>query len=246
MDMKTVKPVALDTVMGKTKNRINRIGIELEGGWHKLRPGTRLTHDGSVQLSVEQQLMCAANGGGIGELPSPPLDMGSWVPWIKTFYPHEVNASCGMHVHLSFQTALTYQRLMSPAYPATIIAYVTKWAKERKLDKEHPIWPRLNGQSQYCQHRFWADDQVNRSKDHDRHRPGNRYTVVNYCYSAHSTLECRLLPMMSDVDGAIDAIQNVLNITNAFLVATKGREEKVRLEQRITDESLREERKIYV
>lgn len=50
----TAKPVDLTSVLGdplvlaKLKNRIYRIGIELEGGWTKLAPGMALTHDGSV------------------------------------------------------------------------------------------------------------------------------------------------------------------------------------------------------
>jgi hypothetical protein len=249
IQLSEIKPVNIDKVLGKTRNRVRRIGIELEGGWTKLPPGTKLTHDGSVVFQPDE--LVPPIGGPVikmgGELPSPPLEMEMWMAWMKQFYPHKVNATCGMHVHLSFRTALTYQRLMTASYPATLIAYVTAWAKDEKLDKTHPLWPRLRGESEYCQHIFSADDQVRSTgKDHDRHRRGHRYSVVNYCYGRHSTLECRLLPMMTTVEQSISAIQNVIDITNAYLVTMAAREEKLKAVHVVDQERIRDERKIYI
>jgi hypothetical protein len=152
-----------------------------------------------------------------------------------------------MLVHLSFKNALTYQRLMDPRYPSTILAYVTKWAESEKLNKEHPLWPRLKNKSPYCQHKFDADGQCRSTqKDYDRNREGNRYTVVNYSYGRHSTVECRLLPMMASAELAQRAIQNLIDVTNAYLLTAAGREEKVKAVYVATEERCRDERKIYV
>lgn len=165
-----------------------------------------------------------------GELPSHPLEVKDFPTWMRASYPTHVNATCGLHVHMSFKSALYYQLLMTPAYQATIIAYLTKWAREEGLVAKHPIWPRLAGKSEYAQHLFHADQQAcTKQKDHDRKRPGHRYTAISYPYSQHGTVECRILPMMEDVRVGISAVQAVLDITNASLVAAAKHEERLRL-----------------
>lgn len=233
--LKDYKSVDLTNVV-KSKNRIYRLGIELEGGWDKPPKSGKIERDGSVAVDCIYAQ---------GELPSPPLAVEDYKQWMIDHYPHKVNDTCGMHIHMSFQSALTYQRLMDPKYPATILAYVRKWSKDQKLKDNHPIWHRLNGDSPYCRHQFTADDQVMAvDKDFNRERRGNRYTVVNYCWSRTSTLECRLLPAMSSVELAIDAIDNLINITNGFLVATAKKEAKVRGEGLLNPKVIEEVRNI--
>lgn len=105
----------IDKARGKGRNRIHRIGIELEGGWRKVPPGTQIGPDGSVQITRYQDERLI-----VGELSSPPLSLDPkdepiyWTTWLKKFYPSHVNETCGMHVHLSFKLALTYERLMTP------------------------------------------------------------------------------------------------------------------------------------
>lgn len=219
------KAIDLSRLEGRPiKNRVRRVGIELEGAWRKLPAETRLEHDGSVVFAPGT----IERGAILGELPSPPLEMNEWEAWLRKFHPDFVNETCGMHVHMSFANALTYQRIMDPRFPATVIAYVGEWAKAKRLDNNHCIWSRLRGDSQYCQHKFFADDQVSHTrKDHDRARTGNRYTVINYAYSRYGTAECRLLPMMRTADESIDAIRNLISITNKYLVATSTREKPV-------------------
>lgn len=228
------EPVDIDKARKRMRNRVYRVGIELEGGWSKLPAGCRLAHDGSVHMS-EAQLLDGCRYHG--ECPSPILEVetpdGShpWMSWMKSYYPHFVNDSCGMHVHMSFLTALTYQRLMNERFPATIVAYMGKWAKDHKLSKDHPIWERLSGNSRFCQHVFYADLQAKTTqKDHDQNREGHRYTVMNYCWASKNTMECRLLPMMDTVEQGIAAVQEVIDITNGYLVATSARELKHKAE----------------
>lgn len=282
--MKPTDAIDLDKVLGKARNYIYRVGIELEGGWKTLPDGCRgLTHDGSVviqadaepltpvQMRREQQtIQRQLDRGDIttrmaqqainnltrgrtpdlqqGELPSEILEVEKFPAWMRTFYPSHVNASCGLHVHMSFLQAIYYQRLMTPAYPATIVKYVASWAKGEGLPADHPIWARLSGKSEYCQHRYFADQQATSPKDHDRRRVGHRYTVINYCHREHGTIECRLLPMLDTAEQGIRAVQNVLNITNAFLHAYRRKE--VRHKQEIVvrggDERISESRQDYV
>lgn len=243
----------LDNVLGKARNRIYRIGIELEGGWKKLPANSTnaIVHDGSVIIPESFLPRTAAEGVldlrtlqylqqrgtaprrnpeiMTGEIPSDPMEVIKMPIWMKQFYPHFVNETCGMHVHMSFQSALHYMRLMVPEYQDTVIHYMSLFAKEEKLASDHPIWDRLAGKSEYCQHIFDPDRQARKTrKEFNHHDPaGHRYTVINYCYGTKGTMECRLLPMMKDSAQGIRAIQKLLDVTNAFLI-NRGREEKLR------------------
>lgn len=243
------KPVDIEAFRKKCRNRVYRVGIELEGGWDRLPAGVRLVHDGSVQFGRKPGEMIPAHHG---ELPGGPLDVvqGSptyWGQWLRTNYPQHVNDTCGMHVHLSFKTAFAYNRIMRAEYPATVIAEFLKWSKREALAEDHPIWPRLQGKCKYCQHRFDADNQViNRDKDHNQERAGHRYTVINYCWARYNTAECRLLPMMANADQATRAIQELIDVTNSFLLATGGKEEKSKVRHEVDEGVERVSTRLYV
>jgi len=241
-------PIDLTKALGKARNRVYRVGIELEGGWKTLPKGARLLRDGSIIFSDAE--VVAGDIRQVGELVSPPLAVVEkdavstlhFPTWLTASYPSSVNDSCGLHVHMSFKSAFTYQRLMTSQYPATILRYMSLWAN-KNLPLSHPIWPRLAGKNEYCQHTFYAEDQVTRAdKDYDHHRVGNRYSVIVYPWSRHQTVECRLLPMMSGSLLAYQAIKEILDITNAFLLATAKREEVVKGEY-CTDEAVLDETK---
>lgn len=217
------------------KNRIERIGVELEGGWEHLPEGTNLEHDGSVTgfkaLATGVQLRT-------GEIPSPPKIPAAMWPWVKKFYPQYVNNTCGMHLHMSFASAKLYQMLMVEDFQLTMIEYLKRWAEEEKLPKRtstaagtvrHPIWDRLEGKNVYCQFKFWPDKQAaQKRKSHNRDVEGHRYTAINYCFGLNDcqTVEVRILPMFDSYQQAIRALQRVMLITNASLLALAKREAK--------------------
>jgi len=226
----------------RLKNQVDLVGIELEGGWARVKAGANIQRDGSVVFSDFIPDLRA-----VGELPSPPITVREFPNWMKVYYPKYVNPTCGMHVHMSFKTALMYSRLMEESYPATIIIDFIRWAEEEKLPPDHPIWDRLKGRSKYAQFLFFPDEQAKTAgKDYDQHRPGHRYTVVNYCHQRNGTLECRLLPMMETAQQGIKTVQHLLDVTNAYLVTNRKREEKVKAEWKVDEEVAAEERRSYV
>jgi hypothetical protein len=237
----------IDKLLGKTKQRIYKVGIELEGLWTKLPEGTIPIRDGSVSVARPANLPLSVPHH-IGEIPSEILEPDQITTWIKTFYPQHVNATCGLHIHQSFKRALYYQWLMTPDYTATMVEYVKRWAKELSLPKDHPIWSRLKGENQFCKHEFVADLQVlKKSKSYDHAVPGSRYTTINYCHGLHTTVECRLLPMMETVEEAISAVKNVLNITNACLVVISRNEEKQKITlDQTSNDALVESKKVML
>lgn len=175
---------------GKVRNRIDKIGIELEGGWLSLPKGVNLTPDGSVRVSDPQ-------GRGLvrGEIPSPPLSPTEWEAWVKAHYPSHVDSSCGLHVHMSFRSALVYQRLMDFNYTKALLTQLRRWAVVAALPPQHHFYGRLKGANKYCLPFYAADVQARQTRKADC-----RYAAVNYCHGIHQTMEVRVLPMFSDSD----------------------------------------------
>lgn len=197
------------------KDRISKVGIELEGGWAALPPGLVPHRDGSIKLPP----VINHNGKDIsirvGEVISDPISVEKYPQWVKNSYPSHVDASCGLHVHMSFKSALFYQKLMDKRYQTTMIRGLQAWATEEKLPNGHNMWSRLAGKCAHCTLDFFPDYQAMKGGKEYHHEPtGNRYTAINYCWELHNTLECRVLPMFATSDQAQRAIQRVLDITN--------------------------------
>lgn len=225
-----VKPLEIDEYLGKVKNRVALVGVELEGGWAELPPGVdKLDHDGSVF-----QGRMPPGAKFIGELPIGPAMPAGIAKLIKDNHPSKVNATCGMHVHMSFDTLWYYQLLMVPEYQETILHYLTKWAKENGFSDKHCIWERLRGESKFCQKKFWPDAQASsKRKDHDQQRVGHRYTIIHYC-GRISTVECRVLPMMNSKEKAVSAVHQVIDITNACLYVLGRKNSRDKFASKIT------------
>lgn len=231
------------------KNRIALAGIELEGGWIK-NPPNPVVHDGSVKFpqpsmkkvpafstqqeeqewyNTERARLKAMTPKAVGEIVSRPMEASETVvtEFVTTNYPSMVNATCGLHVHMSFKHRLNYQRLMTADYTLAMVEGLKAWATKEKLPKEHPLWPRLlRPDHQHCSHTYCGEEQVKQTgKDfHSRGKPHSRYTAINYCYAQHQTVECRLLSMMETPDQAVRAVMEVLAITNRFLAKVRARE----------------------
>jgi hypothetical protein len=223
---KVVAPLDIDSLLGTVQNRVNKVGVELEGGWKTVPTEYVFGKDSSVF----KELGGKVSGYNCGELPIGPFIPAALPAKMKKFYPDLVDHSCGMHMHMSFETLWYYQALMSEEYQETIIEYLTRWAKKEGFESSHHIWPRLNGESIYCQKKFWPDLQVNfKTKDHDQKRQGNRYTIVNFVNRPPKTptIEIRVLPMMKTAEQGIRALDTVIDITNGCLYKlAKRREEK--------------------
>lgn len=226
-------PLEIEALLGQPKNRVVRIGVELEGAWKSLPPGTNLEADGSVFKDPATGLKVVPPGHKSGELPIGPIQCAALPKFLKKYYPHKTDKSCGMHVHMSFENSWHYALLMTPEYQDTMVEYLRRWAVNEGFPPEHYIFERLAGKSVFCQRKFWADDQVRcMRKDHDQHRHGHRYTIIHYC-GRQMTVEVRVLPMMENAAQALRAVRHVVDITNACLVVLgrkKEQSEKMQLE----------------
>lgn len=228
------------------KNRIRAVGVELEGGWTEVK-GINVIHDGSVIIPLPKAPHKPARLQDlpayerlhakylkdyphyIGEVPSPPLVISEVDDFINNSYPSYTNATCGLHVHMSFFHKMNYQRLLTPDYTTTMIKGLVAWAEKENLPEKHPIWERLKDANHaHCAHVFLGDEQVRQTKKdyNSRGKPHSRYTAINYCFGQHGTVECRLLPMMETAEQASRAVHEVITITNRFLSKIREREKK--------------------
>lgn len=217
MNLEDVKPLDIEKYLGKVKNRIALAGVELEGGWVDLPPDVKeVVHDGSVFNGRLPEGIRY-----IGELPIGPAVPAAIPELMRIHYPCKMNNTCGMHVHMSFDTLWYYQLLMVPQYQETVVYYLKQWAHEVGLKDSHTIWDRLNGKSEFCQKKFWPDVQARtKRKGHDRNVDGHRYTIIHYCgRPMMNTIECRVLPMLPNAKQSIRAVQRLFDITNACLYA---------------------------
>lgn len=221
------KPLNLDDILGKPKNRVARVGIELEGAWNPAPVGVKIERDSSVfhdhgdDGNIGRTLL---PGWKVGEVPIGRIQPAQVKAALKKYYPQKIDKSCGMHVHLGFESMIHYSYLMEPEYQATVLEYLARWARGEGLSATHPIWNRLAGGDMYCQPKFWPDEQVrNIRKDYDKTRVGHRYTILNYAYGRYKTIECRVLPMMETPEQAFKVIKVLLDITNASLLKLKGK-----------------------
>jgi hypothetical protein len=208
------KYVDLDKLLGVPRNRIKKVGIELEGGWTNPPIGSKIERDASVFHDDPPV------GYKVGEMPLGPMQVIQVKPVLKKYYPNLVDKTCGMHVHMSFETLFQYVLLAdSPAYQETVLEYFRRWAEKEAFPKTHYIWERLDGKNIFCQKKFWPREQMQTTrKDYDKVRHGHRYTIIHYCFERHRTLECRVLPMMPDHVQAFSAIKLLFDVTNAYLL----------------------------
>jgi hypothetical protein len=239
------------------RNRVNKVGVEIEGAWIAPFPNlgsreVRWMEDGSVfdHGRVLPPGLAALRGSSfIGEAPSPALDPISVPAWIRRCYPRFFDHTCGLHVHMSFRDSKHYEILASnPSYQDTLLHHITEWAKAQEtavpgtFPPEHHIWGRLAGDNEYCQVKWWPEQQTHKSrKVYERDKPGHRYTAINFCYSQHKTVECRVLPVLPNAELAVGVVMLIINITNACLVALAMKTEKVIEEVYLSDNAPHEE-----
>lgn len=208
-------------------NRINLVGIELEGGWDNPIDGEHIVHDGSVKFPDPYTEMVHDRLGRIvrvdrdvplphpqyekGEIVSRPLTVNAVEEWIRKCYPQHVNQTCGLHVHMSFHYKLNYSRLMKPDYMQMMIEELRRFADAEQLPLDHNLRNRLNPNHpwtlEHCAHTFLADNQVQVTDKNYRSRgtKWSRYTFINYCEKQHNTLECRGLCMFGTANQLVTA-----------------------------------------
>lgn len=224
------------------RNRVVRVGFEIEGMWDKPVVAKHpLVRDSSVFKSL-------VDAGGLsrkleptgmyGEIHTSIISPIEIAPLMKKLYPKKIDETCGLHLHMSFDTLLPYSLLASSeSYQDTLIEYLKWWGTENAIPPGHHFWGRLEGNSEYCQKKWWPELQfTHTTKEFDKAKEGHRYTVLSFEYQRLGTVECRVLPMFDTPEKCSSALLRIIKVTNGYLLSV----EKKRLKEKmkITKQSL--------
>lgn len=205
---------------------IDRVGIELEGGWkdvfHEDDP-TEIYADHSVHLQGYAHT---------GEVASKPLQLGDALEWMDKHYPHGSDGTCGLHVHVSTKTHADYANLCrTPSYFMRFLLwgrdFIEKMPKE-DFDRDL-FYQRISGQNRFCELRFIPEKQLalkRKGRGNDvQHNP--RYAMLNFAFNVHGTMENRVFPMFREKKTALKAVESWVGMTEEFLLSKKGERSEV-------------------
>jgi hypothetical protein len=180
---------------------VGLVGVELEGGW-STSPDCEMHSDGSLRDLTREFS---------GEISSPPMIPELVTDWVRKNYPDQVNKSCGLHVHVSFKSDLEYQTFMRRKFFLWFVQKLKNFGTRNKIEYDQ-FWNRLSGSNSYCEKKYSPDHQAM-----VRHKESAcRYSILNYCYRLHGTIECRVLPMFDEVETSIKAINEIVRLFNVF------------------------------
>lgn len=208
-----------------TTQRWDKIGIELEGAWDeepalvaRKVTGGKNNHDGSVQRL----------DGFMGEIVTRPHTvLEHAIKDVRAIYPARVNTTCGLHVHLSYKSPLDLSVLADKPFWEYFQERWAAWGKEHEAamgDLAKYFWSRYEGRwvaenadrgghrKNFCKAEFNPAVQL---KDPNQE---HRYTQINFSsWHKYQTVETRMLPMFRDVELAVDAIEETVDIFDTYL-----------------------------
>ena len=181
---------------------IDRIGVEIEGLWHKdidntvlrkklhrLKGWTR-NYDSFIQSDGSISIGNSNPDYDDYEITTPPLDLRNTlkaISMITKFLKH-TNDTCGFHIHASFKDTNNYLKLTQPDFMTSFVKVMTKTFPETKIRTTN----------NFCRGTYDTGQEVSTIERQfiDTYKERTRYKAVNFCYGLHKTVEFRLFPAM--------------------------------------------------
>lgn len=212
--------------------KVKKVGVEIEGAFKRRFEDTEIHHDGSLTVPPEVKEWVPKNRH-LGEVITGPggIDPGEVEPWIRAHYPDATNASCGIHVHVSFdKNEEGFARCSHPKFYSYFLQEMEAWGKKKfGEEKEEAFWKRLRGANEYCKTAFIPTIQSKRvgkngNPQLDVKKGGDRYCHLNFGYQLHGTIEARLLPTFTSVDLAVSGVQRIVDIFGEWISKPWGTE----------------------
>lgn len=219
-----------------------KVGVEIEGFWDGYDryqaalslaeeiTGSSGDSDGSLRSDNEScdcgEDDCDSHDGHsenhgwhAWELRTKPGSLTEAQSQVSRLYPDGTNDSAGMHVHVSFRCQTDMGLIKSEAFFEYWHERWTAWGKRMKIHESSNFWSRLAGDNRYCYSpkRYATQFGIYAT---ERHRVfDERYMQLNFhnAYSAHRTVECRLLPMFRDLKLALSGIAELLDIYDSWI-----------------------------
>lgn len=231
----------------KISKYINLIAVEIEGVWYNLDGcrGPKVlneigqpVHDGSVKFPkvhknkflkiYEENRKKNAHVGyppitslmHKGEVVSSPFgSMLELSKWMSNYWPDLTNNTCGLHFHVSLNTHGYYSCLMDEKFYPFFKNKLADFAAQEKLNKvfQDRFYNKTEWAKKYCNDTFHPEKQayVNHKIYHDK--CPDRYTILNYCFGLHSTLEIRVFSAHMSPKMAIKSAHWWVNCVNEYL-----------------------------
>ena len=206
----------------KVFKKIKQIGIELEGQWDT-PPECRTTYDSSV--------MDCQCGGQCGDCEYDTEDCSNYCDWqgeaiskpyfqpvnlfkfLRRNFPVHSDSSCGMHVHVSLKEELDYTHLTSPTFNTYFLKRMDELVNMLEGTDKYRLRDRLDGYNRTCRRTFRPSEQIRQG---GKYYPA-RYSMLNFCYGIHGTVECRVLPMFRNHNNAKLAILEFIDTVETYL-----------------------------
>lgn len=185
-----------------------KIGIEIEGKWRDLDAAKSRANNLGMTYCSDGSVRDTGTACGY-EFQTRPGSLREALTQLIELYPDETGRDCGMHVHVSFQSATDVTLLATHAFYSYFKRRWEEWGRANNLDENSQFYVRLNGGNDYCR--------VNATEFSDPLRC-DRYHQLNFsAWDAHKTVECRLLPMFHNQRLAVAAVIELIDIYSKFL-----------------------------
>lgn len=204
---------------------VDKIGLELEGGWEEEPSGYHIAGDASVRC----------NGNILGEVRTDPKSVLKEVfNEINTKYPDDIDQSCGMHIHVSTKKGVFFL-LATDEFKDYFLRRMGVFAKYLRHSGNETDYKRflarLNNSNRYCKRDFLPVEQL-------RHVDSRR-TMLNFsAYREHGTVECRLMPMFEKISNARMATYEVADTFEQFLEHNQHKLTEVEVDVTLNSEEL--------
>ena len=225
---------------------INMAAAEIEGIWYNMEGfrGPKVIneigspiHDGSVAFpkSHKKRILDIYEGlktkGKVihsiqqlmlkGEVVSSPLkSLADLSQWIVKYWPDLTNNSCGLHYHVSFNTNGYYSALMTDHFNEYFKKSLAEFASQEKLNKifHDRFYNRTEWARKYCKDTFHPEKQAYVTKKVYHDSCPDRYTILNYCFGLHSTLEIRVFSAHMSPKMAVKCLHWWIGCVNQYLI----------------------------
>ena len=161
-----------------------------------------------------------------GEIASPKFRidrMKQFRDFTKNNMPFEVNQTCGIHVHVSFNDDLAYAKCMDAEFFEAFRKEVKEFmmdgsfnpdVSDRFYNRYHEV---TDGRTNFCANEFVPESQVNETNGIDFPCENGRYTQLNYAYKKFRTIECRIFPSTTNHEELIRMVEWFIKFTNSYL-----------------------------
>jgi hypothetical protein len=143
----------------------------------------------------------------VGEVVSPPLPSNAEVlKFISECWPDKSNKTSALHFHLSFKEVGHYSCLMEEDFGVYFREQLHKFAVENNLNQvmQSRIFNKCDHSRYYCKDNFIPLNQVFVKQKIWHENSPHRYTILNFCFGLHKTMECRVFSSHTKLKTGID------------------------------------------